>query len=277
MSIRAPDICDADELVARAAAMRDTLRGRQAECEALGRLPDATNREYIDAGFFRVLQPRRFGGLELGCGPSCASRSSSRADCPSSGWVFALTAGHAHTVTMWPEQGQVELFGDGDFRCPLSNLPAKAVRVDGGYRIDGWWDYGSGCDTGDAFHRRRRRGGRARPHPLGGVPARGLRDRRQLGHPRHARDRLAAGGRRRPLRPRAPHGGLAESRPPGRRVPGPRRAREPDLPRWHDHAAARLRARGGCRRRSPRARSTTTSSCCRRAASTGPRRRCGAS
>ena len=52
---------------------------------------------------------------------------------------------------MWPEQGQVELFGDGDFRCPLSNLPAKAVRADGGYRVDGWWDYGSGCDTATHF------------------------------------------------------------------------------------------------------------------------------
>jgi 3-hydroxy-9,10-secoandrosta-1,3,5(10)-triene-9,17-dione monooxygenase len=52
---------------------------------------------------------------------------------------------------MWPEQGQVELFGDGDFRCPLSNLPARAVPVDGGYRIDGWWDYGSGCDTATHF------------------------------------------------------------------------------------------------------------------------------
>jgi alkylation response protein AidB-like acyl-CoA dehydrogenase len=56
----------ADELVARAAAMREVLRERQARCEAQGRLPDETNREYIEAGFFRVLQPRRFGGHELG-------------------------------------------------------------------------------------------------------------------------------------------------------------------------------------------------------------------
>jgi 3-hydroxy-9,10-secoandrosta-1,3,5(10)-triene-9,17-dione monooxygenase len=151
MSIRAPDICDADELVARAAAMRATLRERQAECEALGRLPDETNREYVDAGFFRVLQPRRFGGLELGLQAFLRVAVELSRGCPSSGWVYALTAGHAHTVTMWPEQGQIELFGDGDFRCPLSNLPAKAVRADGGYRIDGWWDYGSGCDTATHF------------------------------------------------------------------------------------------------------------------------------
>jgi 3-hydroxy-9,10-secoandrosta-1,3,5(10)-triene-9,17-dione monooxygenase len=150
MTLTEADIT-ADELVGRAAAMRDTLRARQAECETQGRLPDATNREYVDAGFFRVLQPRRFGGFELGLETFLRIAIELSRGCPSSGWVFALTAGHAHTVTMWPEQGQIELFGDGDFRCPLSNLPAAAVRVDGGYRIDGWWDYGSGCDTATHF------------------------------------------------------------------------------------------------------------------------------
>jgi 3-hydroxy-9,10-secoandrosta-1,3,5(10)-triene-9,17-dione monooxygenase len=150
--VSAPELAvTADELVARAAAMRETLRARQAECEALGRLPDATNQEYIDAGFFRVLQPRRFGGYELGLEAFLRIAIELARGCPSSGWVYALTAGHAHTVTMWPEQGQIELFGDGDFRCPFSNLPARAVAVDGGYRIDGWWDYGSGCDTATHF------------------------------------------------------------------------------------------------------------------------------
>jgi 3-hydroxy-9,10-secoandrosta-1,3,5(10)-triene-9,17-dione monooxygenase len=98
-----------------------------------------------------VLQPRRFGGFELGLETFLRIAIELSRGCPSSGWVFALTAGHAHTVTMWPQQGQIELFGDGDFRCALSNLPAPAVRVEGGYRIDGWWDYGSGCDTATHF------------------------------------------------------------------------------------------------------------------------------
>ena len=150
VSVPEPDLT-ADELVARAAAMRDALRTRQAECEAEGRLPDVTNREYVEAGFFRVLQPRRFGGYELGLEAFLRIAIELSRGCPSSGWVYALTAGHGHTVTMWPEQGQVELFGDGDFRCPLSNLPAQAVAVDGAFRVDGWWDYGSGCDTATHF------------------------------------------------------------------------------------------------------------------------------
>ena len=91
MSVRAPDICDADELVARAAAMRETLRERQAECEALGRLPDETNRDYVEAGFFRVIQPRRFGGFELGLQAFLRVAVELSRGCPSSGWVYALT------------------------------------------------------------------------------------------------------------------------------------------------------------------------------------------
>jgi 3-hydroxy-9,10-secoandrosta-1,3,5(10)-triene-9,17-dione monooxygenase len=145
-----PDLT-ADELVARAAALRPTLRARQAQCEAEGRLPEATNRQYIEAGFFRVLQPRRFGGYEFDLETFLRVAIELSRGCPSSGWVYALTAGHAHTLTMWPEQGQIELFGDGDFRCPLSNLPASAVAVEGGFRVNGWWDYGSGCDTATHF------------------------------------------------------------------------------------------------------------------------------
>jgi 3-hydroxy-9,10-secoandrosta-1,3,5(10)-triene-9,17-dione monooxygenase len=151
MSVRAPETLDADALVARAAAMRDTLRSRQAQCEAEGRLPDATSEEYVAAGLFRVLQPRRFGGYELGLEAFLRIAIELSRGCPSSGWVYALTAGHAHTVAMWPEQAQTDLFGDGHFICPFSNLPARAVRVDGGYRIDGWWDYGTGCDIGTHF------------------------------------------------------------------------------------------------------------------------------
>ena len=145
-----PDLTP-DELVARATAMRDTLRSRQDECEELGRLPDATAQNYVDAGFFRVLQPRRFGGYEFGLETFLRITAELSRGCPSSGWVYGLMAGHNLVTALFDEQGQAELFGDGDFRCPLSNLPVPAVKVDGGYVVTGGWDYSSGCDVATHF------------------------------------------------------------------------------------------------------------------------------
>ncbi|HWM19644.1 MAG TPA: acyl-CoA dehydrogenase family protein [Ilumatobacteraceae bacterium] len=145
-----PDLSP-DELVARATEMRDTLRSRQDECEELGRLPDTTAQDYIDAGFFRVLQPRRFGGYEFGLETFLRITAELSRGCPSSGWVYGLMAGHNLVTALFDEQGQVELFGDGDFRCPLSNLPVPAVKADGGYVVSGGWDYSSGCDVATHF------------------------------------------------------------------------------------------------------------------------------
>jgi 3-hydroxy-9,10-secoandrosta-1,3,5(10)-triene-9,17-dione monooxygenase len=145
-----PDLTP-DELVARAAALRQPLRERQAECERLGRLPDATVRDFIDAGFWRAVQPRRFGGYEFDLVTFHQIAKELSRGCPSSGWVYALTAAHNLLVGMFPEQAQVELFGDGDFRCPLAAMAAPVEKVDGGYHVNGWWDYASGCDAATHF------------------------------------------------------------------------------------------------------------------------------
>ncbi len=53
------------EMLLRAEAMRPILRERQAMCEEIGRLPEETNQEFLRAGFYRILQPRRLGGYEF--------------------------------------------------------------------------------------------------------------------------------------------------------------------------------------------------------------------
>ena len=50
-----------DELLHRADALRPLLRERQAECEQSGELSLDTNNRFLAAGFYRILQPRRFG------------------------------------------------------------------------------------------------------------------------------------------------------------------------------------------------------------------------
>lgn len=145
-----PDLTP-DELVARAVELREPLRERQVECEAIGRLPDATVRDFIDAGFWRAVQPRRFGGYEFDLTTFHRIATELSRGCPSSGWVYALTAAHNILVGMFEEQAQVELFGDGDFRCPLAAMAAPVEKVDGGYHVSNWWDYASGCDAATHF------------------------------------------------------------------------------------------------------------------------------
>ena len=81
-------------LIVRAAAMRGKLRERQDECERLGRLSDTTLQDYLDAGFYRVMQPRRFGGYEFDLDTFLHVAIELSRACPSSGWVYALTATH---------------------------------------------------------------------------------------------------------------------------------------------------------------------------------------
>jgi 3-hydroxy-9,10-secoandrosta-1,3,5(10)-triene-9,17-dione monooxygenase len=142
------------DVLAMAHDMLPRLRARQAECEQLGRLPDATQREFVGAGLYRILQPRRFGGFEFDLPTFFSIMATIARGCPSSGWVLALTAGHAHTLAaLFPEETQVEIFGpEGEYRAPLSgNGKGLLTPVDGGYRLNGSWSYVSGCEIATHF------------------------------------------------------------------------------------------------------------------------------
>ena len=137
-------------LIARATALRGTLRDAQAECEAQGRVSDSVNGELIRAGFYRVIQPRLFGGYEFNAPTFCRVMMEIARGCPETGWVVALTAGHPLILANFPLAGQAELYGPaGEFRCPAAfNPPGSALPVPGGYRVTASWPSASGCDLG---------------------------------------------------------------------------------------------------------------------------------
>ena len=56
---------DAIALVERAKAMAPRLAERAFEAENKGMVPVETVRELAEAGFFKVLQPQRWGGYEM--------------------------------------------------------------------------------------------------------------------------------------------------------------------------------------------------------------------
>lgn len=142
-----------DELVRRADALRPLLRERQAECEELGELPADTNHRFLAAGFYRILQPRRFGGYEFTLPDFIRVMMAVARGCSESAWVLALTSGHTVLAAQLAESAQREVFGaTGDFRAPGVGMPGGVGHpVDGGIRVKGAWDYASGCDLATHF------------------------------------------------------------------------------------------------------------------------------
>ena len=118
-----------DEIVQRARDMIPVLRERQEECERIGRLPDETSRDFVEAGFYRILQPRRFGGYEFDLPTFTRVAIALARGCPASGWTYTLTAGHAHMLAaLWSEEGQIDIYGaDGEVRMPGRFRPGTAT------------------------------------------------------------------------------------------------------------------------------------------------------
>jgi 3-hydroxy-9,10-secoandrosta-1,3,5(10)-triene-9,17-dione monooxygenase len=142
-----------DELLRRADALRPLLRERQAACEEAGELSEDTNNLFLAAGFYRILQPRLFGGYEFALPDFIRVMISVARGCSESAWVLALTSGHTVLAAQLSESAQREVFGTtGDLRAPGVGMPGGVgVPADGGYRVKGAWDYASGCDLATHF------------------------------------------------------------------------------------------------------------------------------
>ncbi|WP_116244152.1 acyl-CoA dehydrogenase family protein [Nocardiopsis sp. FIRDI 009] len=142
------------DMVARAEALAPRLVEAQADTERRTHYSRETHEAFADAGFYRILVPRRFGGLEMGVRTFLeVSRTLARA-CPSTGWMYCLGATHALAVgTLFGERAQAEILAAGDFVCPATIVPGGEARrlPDGGWEIEGTWRYCSGSPYATHF------------------------------------------------------------------------------------------------------------------------------
>jgi 3-hydroxy-9,10-secoandrosta-1,3,5(10)-triene-9,17-dione monooxygenase len=136
------------DFVARARELAPGLAKRGAEADSLRRLPDATIREFREAGFFRMLQPSRWGGHEVEPRTFFDTQITVATACPSSAWVLGVVGVHAWQLALFDQRAQEDVWGsDSDVLISSSYAPTgKVQRVDGGYRISGRWSFSSGCD-----------------------------------------------------------------------------------------------------------------------------------
>jgi 3-hydroxy-9,10-secoandrosta-1,3,5(10)-triene-9,17-dione monooxygenase len=142
------------EIVARAHALIPMVRAQQDEAERLGRHTEEVEREFVAAGFYRMLQPRRFGGYEFDVPTFWKAMLAISTGDPGTGWGLTLGSHHALVLgAHFSAAGQREIFGpSGDFRGPHRPVPSgKARPVDGGYMVSGTWDYCSGAPYATHF------------------------------------------------------------------------------------------------------------------------------
>ncbi|HLY66796.1 MAG TPA: acyl-CoA dehydrogenase family protein, partial [Chloroflexota bacterium] len=137
-----------DELVERAQALVPKLHARAAETEQLRRMPDQTIADFVDAGLLRIFVPARYGGYELDYGePQLRLGNVLGPACGSSAWVQSVLACHAWIVGMFPKAAQEAVWGsnpDTIIASAFAPSTGKAKPVDGGYLLDGVWQFSSG-------------------------------------------------------------------------------------------------------------------------------------
>jgi 3-hydroxy-9,10-secoandrosta-1,3,5(10)-triene-9,17-dione monooxygenase len=138
-----------EEICARTEALLPGFRERAAETEQNRKLPKESVDELYDAGLLQLFAPTRYGGLELDW-PAIvhASRIAARG-CASTGWMISVVGGHIAIAGRFTKAVQDEIFKDGA-RHVITTASAQTTgtitKVDGGYRLNGVWRFGSGID-----------------------------------------------------------------------------------------------------------------------------------
>jgi alkylation response protein AidB-like acyl-CoA dehydrogenase len=139
-------------LIERARALAPALRERAAVAEQIRRIPDETHAEFRDAGFYRMLQPARYGGLEARYGLHTMLAAEIARGCASSAWALSVTACHAWILGMFPRLAQDEFWSQDPARAVASSfLPVepKLSPESGGIRLSGRWRFSSNVDHCD--------------------------------------------------------------------------------------------------------------------------------
>jgi len=138
------------QLIYRARELSTVVGERAEQCEVLRRILPETHKDFLDAGFYKILQPARYGGFDLEYGIQTDLAAEIGRGCASSAWVLSVVSCHSWMVGMFPEQAQDDVWGDHPDAIISSSFlsmgPTSVKRTDGGYLLKGRWGFSSGAD-----------------------------------------------------------------------------------------------------------------------------------
>jgi 3-hydroxy-9,10-secoandrosta-1,3,5(10)-triene-9,17-dione monooxygenase len=145
------DTVTREALVARATQLVPLLRARALEAERLRRMPDSNVQALKEAGLFKTLQAKRYGGYQMDLHTHLDVVSAIARGCGSTGWCLGVMQAHSWLMALFPEQAQDETYRAHPETLIAAVLAPRGMAhtVDGGFRLSGFWPFGSGCYHAD--------------------------------------------------------------------------------------------------------------------------------
>ncbi len=138
------------EAIERARALVPVLKERAARAEsARGLLPE-TVCDLDRSGLMRIIQPRRWGGMELDFVSIVDVTEIIAWGCASTAWTVANIAIHHWMLALYDEAAQMEIWGDNPDAYIASGIAfpqGRGEAVDGGILISGYWNFSSGVGS----------------------------------------------------------------------------------------------------------------------------------
>src|SRR5215813_12768627 len=139
---------DKQAIIASITDLLPAFRQRAQETEDARVVPAESVKALEETGFFRLLQPGAYGGLEADPVTFLTAVRLIASACGSTGWVASVVGVHPWQLALFPPQAQDDVWSaDPATRMSSSYAPTgKAKLTRGGYRLDGRWSFSSGCD-----------------------------------------------------------------------------------------------------------------------------------
>lgn len=123
------------------------------ESDKLRRLSDDAANALRESGLARMITPKQFGGYELSPSAHIWSCAEIGNVCSAASWVLMVCVAHDYIIGRFPDECQKEVYeGDADNLIAGSLAPQGVIeRVEGGWRLTGRWQFGSGSDHSPWF------------------------------------------------------------------------------------------------------------------------------
>src|SRR5262249_29624223 len=140
----------AADIHANAKALSGYLRAKSSEIEDARRLPPEVAARLRDAGMFRLMMPKEWGGPEM-CPAEQVEviEEIAKADA-SAAWCVMIGCDSGFFVGFLDDRDAREMYPRLDMVSAGSAWPSgRAERVSGGYRVTGQWAFGSGVTHAD--------------------------------------------------------------------------------------------------------------------------------